>query len=121
MFYNAKKFNSELKFSNTRNVKDMSGMFCYAEAFNQPLDFDTRNLENIKWMFYDAKSFNSKLNFIDTSKIKNMQGAFQKASKFNQDISNWNIQAVTDFSDMFEGANAFKQDLSKWKSNPNWK
>ncbi|WP_280133176.1 BspA family leucine-rich repeat surface protein [Mycoplasmopsis bovis] len=50
-----------------------------------------------------------------------MQGAFQKASKFNQDISNWNIQAVTDFSDMFEGANAFKQDLSKWKSNPNWK
>nr|WP_307920849.1 BspA family leucine-rich repeat surface protein [Mycoplasmopsis bovis] len=34
-FDNAKEIQLRVKFSNTRNVKDMSGMFCLCKAFNQ--------------------------------------------------------------------------------------
>jgi surface protein len=44
----------------------MSGMFCEAKAFNQPIG---------KW---------------NTSKVTDMSSMFQDAVSFNQDISSWN-------------------------------
>ena len=42
------------------------------------------------------------LNFIDTELITNMECMFD-SSKFNGDISNWNVENVTDMKSMFYG------------------
>ncbi|WP_429997434.1 BspA family leucine-rich repeat surface protein, partial [Mycoplasmopsis bovis] len=34
-----------------------------SSEFNQPLNFDTSNVENMGNMFYNAKKFNSELKF----------------------------------------------------------
>ena len=34
---------------------------------------------------------------------------------FNEDISEWNVENVTNFKKMFAYADAFDKDLSKWK------
>ena len=34
----------------------MSGMFYYASAFNQPLNFDTSSVTRMSFMFYGANS-----------------------------------------------------------------
>jgi len=42
-----------------------------------------------------------------------MAGMFQ-VSAFNQDISNWNVQKVTDMISMFRNSD-FNQDISNWE------
>jgi len=39
----------------------MTSMFDNAIAFNQPLIWDTRNVEHMSWMFVDAIAFNQLL------------------------------------------------------------
>ena len=39
---------------------------------------------------------------------------FRNNVAFNQDISNWDVSAVTNMSNMFDGASAFNQDLNLW-------
>jgi surface protein len=39
---------------------------------------------------------------------------FRDATSFNGDISAWNIQAVTDMSNMFNNARAFARDITGW-------
>ena len=71
MFYCALSFNQPLNF-NTNNVNDMSCMFCGAESFNQPLNFNTSSVTDMGDMFYAAISFNQPLNNWDTSNVTNM-------------------------------------------------
>ena len=52
---------------NVSNVKDMSGMFAKATAFNQ-----------------DISAWN-------VSKVKDMMGMFRGTSSFNQDVSRWKV------------------------------
>ena len=40
-------------------------------------------------------------------------------SVFNQNISNWNVNSVTNMNSMFVRATLFNQDLSAWNVNPN--
>ena len=61
----------------TSNVTDMSGMFNYAEFFNQDLS---------GW---------------DTSKVETMKQMFMHATSFDQNISDWNISNVTTMDNMF--------------------
>ena len=40
----------------------MSGMFCYAESFNQPIgDWEFPNVTDVSYMFFYATSFNQDL------------------------------------------------------------
>ena len=39
---------------------------------------------------------------------------FKNATAFNQDISSWDVERITDMTEMFSGATAFNQDLSGW-------
>ena len=43
-----------------------------------------------------------------------MGGMFLGAGKFNQDISNWDVNNVTDMLTMFYNAESFNQDISNW-------
>ena len=61
--------------------------------FNQPLNFDTSNVTNMKWMFAYTKKINQPLNF-DTSNVTDMNGMFYQTEKFNQPfrMNNLNIK-----------------------------
>ena len=57
----------------------MRAMFQYAYSFNQPLEWNTRNVEDMNSMFYDARSFNQALKW-NTSKVTNMRYIFDKTA-----------------------------------------
>jgi hypothetical protein len=89
----------------------MGGAFRYTREFNQPLSWDTSNVQDMMGTFENAVKFNQPLNR-DTSKVQNMSNMFQNATEFNQDISSRNISKVQNMSNMFSQAINFNQDIS---------
>ena len=74
------------------NVKDMSGMFNYAEIFNQPIGgWNVGNVKDMSWMFYNAKTFNQPIEGWNVGNVKDMSGMFNYAETFNQPIS-WLVE-----------------------------
>ena len=51
----------------------MQEMFSYASAFNQPLEWDTKNLKNSDSMFLEAQMFNQDLTSWNATKVLCMQ------------------------------------------------
>ena len=104
---------------NTLSSVDMSAMFAYAYAFNQPIGlWNTSKVNSMGSMFYIATSFNNGLasgvvNQLpwDTSACTNMSGMFQSAPAFNSNLGTgttpWDVSKVTSFVDMFNGASKF--------------
>ena len=111
----------ELEYVNiidTSNITDMSGMFCRASSFNQPIgNWDTSKVTNMLAMFFEASSFNQPIGNWDTSKVTNMSGMFYGASSFNQPIGNWDTSKVTDMNGMFCGASSFNQPIGNWDTS----
>ena len=96
---------------NTSEVLDMSGLFCGAGFFNEPLAWDTRNVTDMHNMFCDAWAFNNggqPLAF-DTSNVTTMEAMFRDARNFDQPLA-WDTRNVTDMHNMFRGARAFNND-----------
>lgn len=88
----------------TSNITDMSGMFCRALSFNQPIgNWDTSKVTNMFAMFFEALSFNQPIGNWDTSKVTNMSKMFWRAKAFNQPIDNWDISSVKDICCMLHG------------------
>ena len=71
-------------------------MFYFASNFNQPVNFNTSLVTNMREMFRQAANFNQPVNF-NTSSVTNMFQMFWFANSFNQDISGWDIDQVTNF------------------------
>ena len=95
------------------SVTDMSRMFSFAQAFNQPIgNWDVSNVTDMQGMFHGAYSFNQPLNNWNTSSVTTMRRMFNGASSFNQPIGNWDVSKVTDMSEMFNID--FNQDISSW-------
>ena len=114
MFYSAKSFNQPVNFD-TSSVTDMGAMFRSdtTSVFNSPINFtDTSKVTTMGGMFSGAKKFNQPLNF-NTSSVTTMTGMFQSAEKFNQPL-NFDTSSVTDMRNMFIGAYAMLGDLSNW-------
>ena len=61
-------------------------MFSDEPGFNQPLNWDTRNVIRMEAMFHNATSFNQPLNF-KTQNVTNMEGMFHNATSFNQPLN----------------------------------
>jgi hypothetical protein len=110
--------NLELRWD-TRNVTDMSGMFCGAAHFNNgghTLEFDTRKVTNMAAMFSGAAFFNQKLgsNFV-TSRVQFMNQMFLEASNFNHggEPLSLDTKNVITMHGMFQHAIDFNQPLGK--------
>ena len=90
-------------------------MFCDAESFNQPINFDVTSLTDTFSMFLNAKSFNQPINF-DTSSLDDISYMFYGASSFDQNIENWDVSNCNEIDDdIFE-----KSKLKKDKKIPLW-
>ncbi len=118
MFYGATSFNQPLNNWDTSNVISMSGMFYGATSFNQPLDnWDTSNVTSMSYMFYGATSFNQPLDNWNVSKVTKMYNMFYYATSFNQPLANWDTSNVTYMSSMFQEAKSFNQPLANWDTS----
>ena len=95
---------------NTSQVTDMSYMFSGARAFNQPVNFDTKNVTSMRGMFSNAATFNQSVNF-DTKNVTDMGIMFSGARAFNQPV-NFDTKNVTDMGKMFERAISFNQPIN---------
>ena len=102
----------------TSGVTNMSGMFRFAELFNQPISkWDTSSVTDMSEMFSGAESFNQPIGNWDTSNVTDMSGMFTKAVSFNQPIGDWDTSKVTDMSGMFFGAKSFNQPIGDWDTS----
>ena len=76
--------------------------------------WNTSNVENMRYMFYDCEKFNQDLSRWDVSKVIYMQFMFCYCKNFNQDISGWNVSNVKTMNSMFYACEKFNRDISGW-------
>jgi hypothetical protein len=115
MFKNCNTFNQPLRFD-THNVQRMDFMFNGCTAFNQPLTFDTRAVTGMAIMFSSCTTFNQPVHF-DTRNVRFMNNMFFGCRAFNQPLT-FNTRACQDFGKMFFGCRAFNQPLHEWYTQP---
>ncbi|MFT3844743.1 MAG: BspA family leucine-rich repeat surface protein [Lacibacter sp.] len=107
---------------NTSAVTNMTGLFAFAYAFNQPLNnWTTSTVTNMSYMFAYATSFNQPVGNWNTAAVTQMEELFNGASSFNQPVNNWNTSNVVSMFGTFYNATAFNQNLGNWtlKNNVN--
>ena len=141
MFSGATSFSKYVGAWNVGNVTNMEGMFNGATSYNYnltpwnvtkitalPLDFDTNtganfvspiwgttgdlvlNRTQLLALINDGKDVTN----CNVSAITDMSDLFKGMTDFNQDISNWDVSNAKNMSGMFHDANSFNQDISNW-------
>lgn len=75
-------------------------------------------VRSLAMAFKGATSFNDPaVTSWDVEFVTDFSEMFHHATSFNQDISEWNTRSAANFSKMFRNAVAFDQDLSGWKTD----
>ncbi|WP_069637486.1 BspA family leucine-rich repeat surface protein [Campylobacter pinnipediorum] len=85
LFYGNRTFNDpDVGFWDTSDITDMRGMFYDATNFNQPLQFNTKNVYNMIEMFEEAKSFNQDISWWDVSRVGDAYISFWRYSGLSE-------------------------------------
>tara|TARA_Y100001933_G_scaffold263718_1_gene326304 strand:+ start:988 stop:2808 length:1821 start_codon:yes stop_codon:yes gene_type:complete len=97
--------------------KRMDNMFssCINMVYNATDIPDLSQIETMQSMFKGCQSIGSPdLTNWNVDNVTNMKSLFNNANSFNGDVSNWVVGQVTDMSNMFKNAADFDQDLGSW-------
>lgn len=113
---------TSLKWIDTSNVTDMSGMFNYCSglASLDASNFDTSNVTNMSVMFDSCSGLTSlDLHNWDTSKVTSMSQMFNSCSGLaSLDVSNFDTSNVTSFFYMFRYCRSLTSlDLHNWDTS----
>lgn len=118
MFLKCTSFNGELWQNDLENpqnrLKNTAAMFCECSSFNQPLNWNVSNVEDMTLMFAGCHNFNQPLNSWNTSSVMQMSQMFYDCSRFNQPLDQWNVSNVEDMTLMFYRCTNFNQNLTNW-------
>ena len=94
------------------------GMFAYTSAFNQPIGSWTINTSAsvvMSQMFFSSV-FNQDISTWDVSTVTKFDSMFQSAS-YNQPLNSWNTGSITTMRGMFNGNSVFDRDISNFDVN----
>ena len=99
MFQGCSSFNGDLSDWNVQGVRDMSGMFLGCTAFTGVGEGDAPRIFGIPG-----------------PRVENLDMAdmFNGCTHFNGDISEWDVQRVTNMAGIFTGCIDFRRDVSTW-------
>ena len=124
MFNEFQNFNGNISSWDTSSVTSMGGMFYKAKSFNSKLNtWDVSAVKDMQSMFNCFETnpgvFDQPLDRWDTSQVTNMHRMFEKGivgsnSITAQSIASWDMQLVTDISQMFYSEEPKHLDLSSW-------
>ena len=118
MFYNNSSFNQDIGAWNVEKVTDFNQMFRLANTFNnggQPLSWNTIAATDISFMFWQATAFNQDLSSWNINNVTNYTNMFGNSGYNNGGVPlNWDFSALTSLSWLFSQASAFNIDLSNW-------
>lgn len=76
-------------------------------------EWDTSEVENMKSLF-STITFNEDISNWNVENVTNMYGMFNYTYTFNKPLNSWNVGKVTDMGFMFTGLNKFNQPLNDW-------
>ena len=114
---------SDISKWDTKNVTDMSLMFCGCDLLSELPDiskWDTKNVRNINGMFFGCSSLLSlpDISKWNTSNVTDMGCVFCICKSLSSlpDISKWDTKKVTNMNGMFYGCSSLLSlpDISKW-------
>jgi len=115
---------------NTKNVTDMSGMFCNCSSLTSLPDisnWNTSNVTDMNKMFFNCISLKSlpDISKWNTSNVIDMRRMFYCCGSLLSlpDISKWNTNKVTNMNGMFSHCASLTllPDISKWKDYEKFK
>ena len=96
------------------NVKNMECMFWDCKKFNSDLsNWDVSGVKNMAGMFEECEKFNCDLSKWDVSNVDNMLDMFRDCIKSNCDLSKWDVSSVKNMVEMFGGCKSLKQ-IPSW-------
>ena len=119
MLYNNVDFNNPtIKNWDTSRVTNMSYCFATCSKFNQPLEWVTDNVVNMKGIFKDCaeleKGIVYTMYYWNTVNVIDMSEAFSGCTKINDVFRDWEVMNVRNMDNMFRGAKSFLRDITNW-------
>jgi hypothetical protein len=94
-------------------------MFRECIAFDQPISFDTSQVETMASMFQGCAAFNQPILF-DTSLVTTMDSMFQDAVSFATPLNTWNLNSLVSMNQIFThcgfNQSVYSATLNGWAS-----
>lgn len=119
MFLGTQSFQRDLSTWDMTQVIDASYMFASSNFSGDLSRWEMGNVRNMSGMFYRANAFNSNIAGWNVSQVKDMSSMFEEATAFDQDLSTWDVSTVNSLAYMFYGS-SLRQNLCDWaKRIPN--
>ena len=105
---------------NTKNLTNANYMFSQSQFNGDITNWDVSSLTNAAYMFDRATLFNQNISSWNTSNVTTFRQMFYNTIGnmiFNQPIGSWNTSSATNMRYMLSGCGSFDQDISNWDIN----